>query len=395
MPNFYSELTPIEDFLRFSDDAFYARVPDDWLVVITDVEGSTRAIEAGHYKWVNMAGASSIVALANALGTRDFPFVFGGDGATAVIPEPRREAVERYLRAARENARDAFGLNLRVGIVPHRDLIAAGAPVEVARYLLPSGPSIAFFRGEGLAMAGRWVKGGRGLVAEGARAAADQALNGLSCRWAPLRSGEGVMLSIIVKARARGRDAEAVLARVAREIDSIAHLDAPETHPVKLRAFRPERLWTAARAEAALLAMRPRWLGIAKVVSEMLAVRVLDRLDVRLPRVHFRRYKAAMVSHSDYRKYDEQLRMVIDCRPEVRDRIRAALEEERRAGAVFFGLHASGSALMTCFLQSFDDGGHIHFVDGGGGGYAIAAKELKDQVNAEGHAQAPGPRPLF
>ena len=78
-----------------------------------------------------------------------------------------------------------------------------------------------------------------------------------------------------------------------------------------------------------------------------------------------------MISHSDYRKYDEQLRMVIDCRSEMRDRIRAALEDERRAGAILFGLHASGSALMTCFLQSFDEGGHIHFVDGSDGGYAV------------------------
>ena len=40
----------------------YAPLPDDWVVIISDVQGSTRAIEAGQYKKVNMVGASSIAA---------------------------------------------------------------------------------------------------------------------------------------------------------------------------------------------------------------------------------------------------------------------------------------------------------------------------------------------
>ena len=35
---------------------------------------------------------------------------------------------------------------------------------------------------------------------------------------------------------------------------------------------------------------------------------------------------------------------------------------------------------MTCFLQKLEDGKHIHFIDGGDGGYAIAAKQLKAQI---------------
>ena len=133
------------EFLHFSRGDHYAQAPHDWLVVITDIEGSTAAIEAGKYKWVNLVGASTIVALANALGTRDFPFVFGGDGATALIPGEAREAAERYLRAARRNSWDAFGLKLRVGIIPQSELEAAGTPVEVARHHLPSGAALAFF----------------------------------------------------------------------------------------------------------------------------------------------------------------------------------------------------------------------------------------------------------
>jgi hypothetical protein len=35
---------------------------------------------------------------------------------------------------------------------------------------------------------------------------------------------------------------------------------------------------------------------------------------------------------------------------------------------------------MTCYVHDVNDGNHIHFVDGGDGGYAMAARELKAQL---------------
>ncbi|MGZ5056014.1 MAG: DUF3095 family protein, partial [Methylobacter sp.] len=69
MLNFYTELQPFTDFIDFTRPELYRQAPGDWLVVIADVRGSTEAIKAGHYKWVNMAGATTIAALANVLGT--------------------------------------------------------------------------------------------------------------------------------------------------------------------------------------------------------------------------------------------------------------------------------------------------------------------------------------
>jgi len=380
MTNFYSRLSPINAFLNFSNEAYYTEAPEDWLIVIADIEGSTKAIEAGKYKWVNMAGASSIVALVNALGTRSFPFVFGGDGATALIPEQQRCAVEKYLRAARANAQEAFQLNLRIGLVSHRELMKEGFPVKVARYAMTPELSIAFFRGEGIGLAEKWVKSGRGIIEDGPMEERGKVLQGLSCRWAPLKSSGGLMLSIIVKPRATGTQADATLHRVAEKINSIVDLDSPETHPVKQNAFSPEKIWKAAKAEADLLATHPRWFGILKVMTQMVLARILDRFDIKLKTLDFRKYKASMTSHSDFRKYDEQLRMVIDCSREKAKIVRQYLESEKQTGAIYFGLYESSSALITCFLESFEDGGHIHFVDGNDGGYAIAAKELKSQM---------------
>jgi hypothetical protein len=38
---------------------------------------------------------------------------------------------------------------------------------------------------------------------------------------------------------------------------------------------------------------------------------------------------------------------------------------------------------MTCYVQNLSDTAHIHFVDGGDGGYAMAAKQLKQQLRGE------------
>tara|TARA_B110000483_G_scaffold169827_1_gene200856 strand:+ start:686 stop:814 length:129 start_codon:yes stop_codon:yes gene_type:complete len=38
---------------------------------------------------------------------------------------------------------------------------------------------------------------------------------------------------------------------------------------------------------------------------------------------------------------------------------------------------------MTCLIQGMDEGEHIHFIDGGDGGYTMASRELKLQIQKE------------
>jgi hypothetical protein len=56
--DFYARLPVFADFAEIMDPAHYCSLPDDWLIALTDVEHSTRAIDDGRYKAVNTAGAS-------------------------------------------------------------------------------------------------------------------------------------------------------------------------------------------------------------------------------------------------------------------------------------------------------------------------------------------------
>ena len=93
-----------------------------------------------------------------------------------------------------------------------------------------------------------------------------------------------------------------------------------------------------------------------------------------------KKYTATIPHHSDYRKFDDALRMIIDCSITQVEEIRRFLEDQYQQGKLFYGLHLSDESLMTCYVQSVEATDHIHFIDGGNGGYAAASKQLKHQL---------------
>src|SRR5262249_7303815 len=82
---FYESLPVVDGFGSLMDPALYSALPSDWTIGLADIVQSTKAIAENKYKSVNMAGAAVIAAVTNALGEREFPFVFGGDGASFAV----------------------------------------------------------------------------------------------------------------------------------------------------------------------------------------------------------------------------------------------------------------------------------------------------------------------
>src|ERR1700676_5717497 len=64
---FYSGIPVFRGFGSLMDPALYSALPDDWTIGVADIVESTKAIAEARYKAVNMAGASVIAAVANAL----------------------------------------------------------------------------------------------------------------------------------------------------------------------------------------------------------------------------------------------------------------------------------------------------------------------------------------
>jgi len=151
---FYAGLGEFDRFEEVASEAVYTAVPSTGWVLVTDVRGSTQAIEAGRYKEVNALGVSTITAVVNAIPDLAFPYVFGGDGATLVIPPGRLEAARAAAAQALALARDAFAMELRAGLVSVAELEASGGRVRVARFRISPKVTLANpkFEQEGSAM---------------------------------------------------------------------------------------------------------------------------------------------------------------------------------------------------------------------------------------------------
>ena len=133
--DFYEYLPVFRDFTNVADDTCFRPLPADWIVGVADVQQSTKAIRENRYKAVNMAGAAVIASVANALKNRDFPFVFGGDGASFAVPAADADLARKALAETATWVAEDLDLTLRIGMVSVAGIRAQGRDVRVARYV--------------------------------------------------------------------------------------------------------------------------------------------------------------------------------------------------------------------------------------------------------------------
>jgi hypothetical protein len=103
---------------------------------------------------------------------------------------------------------------------------------------------------------------------------------------------------------------------------------------------------------------------------------------VQLQDVDWGFYKEGVLAATDYKKFDDMLRMIISGNQEQREKLVSYLEKKYRNGNLVYGLHSSDRVLMTCLVFE-RNGRQVHFVDGADGGYAIAAKSMKQRINSK------------
>ena len=138
---FYGAIPVFRGFGSLMDPAMYSPLPDDWTVGVADIVESTKAIANQRYKAVNMAGAAVIAAVTNALEGREFPFVFGGDGASFAVSPGDLARAREALAATATWVRKISILSMRVALVPVTDDPRAG-PRHPRRPLRAVGQSV-------------------------------------------------------------------------------------------------------------------------------------------------------------------------------------------------------------------------------------------------------------
>jgi hypothetical protein len=90
-----------------------------------------------------------------------------------------------------------------------------------------------------------------------------------------------------------------------------------------------------------------------------------------------------------FRRFDDVLRLVLDCSVEQVAALEKCLAALREEDGIAYGMHIADTALMTCLVFSIEESEHVHFIDGGDGGYAMAARQLKSQLADDKRKSAP------
>lgn len=373
--NFTRSLPVSNEFRAVLDGDLYRSVPDDWLIAVSDVVGSRKAIAAGRYKAVNMAGVGLISALMNALETKDMPYIFGGDGAAIICSPADRELVADTMAKMVAWVRDDLELELRAALVPVSVVRAEGYDVMVQATRVSAAVKNYAFRGGGLSRAEALMKAGEYAV-PAAPPGSRPDLTGLSCRWSPIKPQEGKIVSIIVEPGEGETDrfpaiAEKLLNLVGAQTSG-GGSPMPKDGPTGI--WPPEGLELEARATRgdSPLFVRRAGLYLWTLLSWFIFATGLKfgSFDAR----HYREFTSL---NTDYRKFHDGLRVTASLGDSELTRLSEFLEAERAGKNLRYGLCVQDSAILTCYVPSVMSDSHFHFLDGAGGGYAQAAENMK------------------
>lgn len=197
-------------------------------------------------------------------------------------------------------------------------------------------------------------------------------LEGLSCRWTPLKSQQGRMVSLVIKGSNHGEIHDALCRLIGTQSLKAASLDTLKTR------WPPKGLVREARARRGKDSL---WPWVVKVSLETLIGFLVFRLKLRLGSFNPEQYRREIAENAvDFARSDDVLALTFDCPTDRLDMVRSYLEERSSRGELNYGLHESDHAIMTCLVASVTDNQHVHFVDGGDGGYTKAATQLKAKL---------------
>lgn len=379
---YFQSLAVLEDFKDILNTDAYKPLPDDWFVAITDVTNSTVAIDEGRYKEVNAVGAISVMAVLNLVGDFKIPFMFGGDGATILIPPHLKIQAEKSLLGIRNIAASEFNLDLRVGLVPMSHIREKGLEVGVARLRISDYFDQAVFTGKGIAYAESAVKSDQAeapFVLTGDGVATDANVTGLECRWQNIPSTKGEIIALIVES-----DDSAEYQLV---IDKIRDL------------FGADDVWKPIDETLLKMTWNNRFLSIERRIRtvgttiftkigywfRMRIMKVtgdyLMRKKIRTQTTDWGDYKSDLSNNTDFKKFDGVIRLVMSGSVAQRELLEEWLSIRYSQGKLVYGLNSSPTAMITCLLFGYMKN-HVHFVDGSAGGYTKAAAALKRRKRA-------------
>lgn len=359
----------------------YQALPDDWYIAIADVVSSTQLARLGRDKDVNFVAAACVAVLQQLLEAEGEPAAvqFGGDGVIAAIPADRHELARTRLAALAHWSGTQFQIPLRIGMVPVSALHQSGLPCYASLQILDNLNAFGVFLGDGIQAADDWVKQQSIWQIEPFEGELP-GLEDLSCRWQPVKSHRGLVLSLIIDPVESGNPGIEALEQTVRILLSLI-ADSKASPLSNLNSLRPPAIpsWTAVRRELKTPASTPSLTRVFKAYMESFILWLAWRMGGKLGKIDAHRYLNSLSRKSDYRKQAGGARMVLDLTAAEATAVEQALEAAELRGDILYGVARSDAATLTCLVGDFQADDHVHFIDGEGLGFWRASVMLKDK----------------
>lgn len=375
---FYNELPTYDDSVSevLGQPAAFQSVPEDWHIVVTDIKNSTKTVEKGLSEIVNLIATGSIIAALNIASEAsiDIPFFFGGDGATMLVPSILLEETMAALQAHQSNVRDEFDVDLRVGSFSVSELDHSKIDLKIAKVSVNILFSIPLVLGNGLHFAEDYIKANYTSIESKSKENVSLRLEGMQCRWnkVPPPNTTDEVICLLVDATEEFEQA-IVFKSVLDKIHAIfgSH---KKRHPLSIPKLKLNVSLDKMRSELRMKRSNHNFL-------ELIMAKMMTSIGkfLYMPSRRGKKYLAKLVQLSDIFVLDGRINMVISGHADQRKQLEDFLEKEEQAGKLIYGMHLSKESIISCYVRNMD-ADHIHFVDGGAGGYTKAAKMLKVKI---------------
>lgn len=359
-----------------SDKKNFFDVPANWHIIVTDIRNSTGAYDKGKYFEMNIASASCIILAINIAKKEnlEIPFIYGGDGASIVVPEELLDQTLEELSTLRKNVGKNFGISLRVGSVKVSEIEEAGHHLLVAKYRVAKKYSQAVFLGPGLYEAEKIMKSDARHETKRLGKNTKLDLSGLQCRWdtiePPKRKTE--IVTMIIDATDDKNHGD-VYKKIVKKLD-LVYGDFEERHPVSHNKIRHATDFKTIKlaSYAKFGYFNPFYIFNQMIRSRISKVLIKLKAPIRL----HDDYTKEIVTATDTLKIDGSLKTIVAGNKKQREEFLDYLNNLEKKGEIYFGYHVSDSTTMTCYIHKKDNE-YINFLDGAGGGYVQAARILK------------------
>ena len=372
--DFWKDLPHFDNFDESFDTKHYFSFDSSWHLFVADIQGSTSAIQEGRYKDVNLVGALCIVAVLNACKEVEIPFVFGGDGASILVPHSHFEKTKSALLATKIRSAENFDMHLRVGSIKVKELNEQNISLKVAKQKVSKDYFQALFQGGGMSEADHLIKNNAKYRYEDIHIESEADFTGLECRWQDIPSSKDETISLLIYANG-SQTYKKVLEYINLHLGRHAQRQPVQESTLNL-SFSPFQLYHEANAKYKGL---QKYKFLFKVFIINILGLFLMKFDIKTEDTQWGKYKEQVTLTTDSEKFDDMLRMICSVNHEERIALEAYLQKAYESKKVCYGIHISDRALMTCLV--FERmGSQVHFVDAADGGYAMAAVGLKKQL---------------